>query len=48
MISLCVLALTAAIELPLALAYAVQGADQAYLDMYELRTDKHDPRSANR
>ena len=40
MTTLMILALTAAIELSLALAYAVQGADKAYLEMYELKGDK--------
>ncbi len=45
---LSILALTLIVELSLALAYAAQGAEQSYMEMYELRTDKHDPRSANR
>jgi hypothetical protein len=40
MTALMILALTAAIELSLALAYAVQGADKAYLEMYELKGNK--------
>ena len=40
MTALMILALTAAIELSLALAYSVQGADKAYLEMYELKGDK--------